>query len=210
VNGLGHNIPRLDIRYSWQPDKLRGLAPMLLRPLLLALITLAAATSAHAQIVALGASSTAGYGAAPRLHIRRNWQSNSPRRSAEKTSRPAGGFPRSRIFSRGGCIWNGHASVPAADLPAWGNRVMICAVRTAVHRRRVTATGWAGSNAPGATGSIRSNPTRPGAGFRASCSRRSKPRPVSLPRPCARRCTRRLSRPAAAGDFRLPCRPGIG
>jgi acyl-CoA thioesterase I len=35
---------------------------MLLRPLLLAFITLAAASSANAQIVALGASSTAGYG----------------------------------------------------------------------------------------------------------------------------------------------------
>jgi acyl-CoA thioesterase-1 len=35
---------------------------MLIRPLLLALFALAATTCANAQIVALGASSTAGYG----------------------------------------------------------------------------------------------------------------------------------------------------
>jgi hypothetical protein len=51
---------------------------------------------------------------------------------------------------------------------------MIRAVRTAAHRCRVTATGWAGLNAPSATGLIPSIPTGRRAGFRASCSRQSK------------------------------------
>jgi hypothetical protein len=58
--------------------------------------------------------------------------------------------------------------------PAWGKQFLIRTVLTAAYQCRATATGWAGLNAPGATGSIPLNPTGRRAGFRASCDRRSK------------------------------------